>query len=122
MLSTVLSEKALVEAAGKAAFAQGDAYFRQGHVVELAASEGEAHAQVVGTQTYSVRIACARGRRAHRALCCADYSLTRAEVSRYRLKSGAEDLKIEMIEPMERAARGLQAPELSSMLSDGNER
>ena len=38
------------------------------------------------------------------------------------LKSGAEDVEIEVIEPIERTARALQAPELSALSSDGNER
>lgn len=46
MLSKVLSEKALAEAAGKAAFARGEAYFHQGRVVELAATDHELPAPV----------------------------------------------------------------------------
>jgi hypothetical protein len=36
------------------------------------------------------------------------------------LKAGAEDVEIEAIEPIERTARVLQAPELSSVPSNGN--
>ncbi len=38
------------------------------------------------------------------------------------LKAGAEDVEIAVIEPVERAARVVQAVELSSMPSNGNER
>ena len=38
------------------------------------------------------------------------------------LKAGAEDLEIEVIEPIERTTRELQAPEFSAIPSDGNER
>ncbi|MEO8007188.1 MAG: DNA recombination protein RmuC [Betaproteobacteria bacterium] len=37
------------------------------------------------------------------------------------LKAGAEDVEIEGIEPIERTARALQAPDLSSIPSDGSE-
>lgn len=60
-LTQTLSVKALVNAAGKAAFARGDAYFLQGRVADLAASDQEAYAKVAGTQTYSVRITCKDG-------------------------------------------------------------
>lgn len=37
------------------------------------------------------------------------------------LKAGAEGVEIEVIEPVERMARGVQAPELSAAPSEGNE-
>lgn len=38
------------------------------------------------------------------------------------LKAGAEDVEIETIEPIERTTRALQAPDLSSIQPDRNER
>ncbi|HZP93103.1 MAG TPA: DNA recombination protein RmuC [Burkholderiales bacterium] len=38
------------------------------------------------------------------------------------LKAGSEDVEIETIEPVERTIRALQAPELSSIRPNGNER